>query len=115
MSALDTFYELHEQIRQAPDYGCAARANRLVKELECTTNDVARYVVRSALFGPDGEREKLRPLPYSRSIAWDEHIICIAAGVVYDPVLTEPTATEDYPEKMFGDHPVVISPKPDTQ
>ena len=112
MSGLELFYDLHEQIKQAPDFGCVKRAELLVAAFEDDgVTDAAAFVVRSALFGENDEPQKLRPVPYSRSIEWVLHVICVVSDVVYDPILPEPTSIGAYPELMFGAHPVVITPR----
>ena len=106
------FAEQHEHLRYQHNYACTARADRLIKLLKDEGHaDAAAYIVRSALAEPGDTSLRLRPLAWSRSVAWAEHTICIAGGVVYDPVLAEPTPLEEYPRAMFGEQPVIITPK----
>ena len=44
----------------------------------------------------------LWPLPYDYHLKWRGHTICVAEGVVYDPILESPVPLEDYPKVAFG-------------
>jgi hypothetical protein len=112
MRALDRFNEIHARIKFQGDYGCKNRAHLLVDDLRDEhIMDAAAYVIRAAVHFEDGTRQKLLPLPYRRSIAWDEHIVCMAGDVVYDPVLPQPFPLEEYLAQMFGNVPVLLAPE----
>jgi hypothetical protein len=44
----------------------------------------------------------LSPLPYVGKISWGGHQICIADGMVYDPILEKPEPWQTYSDTMFG-------------
>ena len=56
----------------------------------------------------DGSRAELTPLPYEGRVRWGAHVICEAAGVVYDPMFAEPIAMADYLTAAFA-QPVEIT------
>lgn len=45
----------------------------------------------------------LVPLPYEGRIVWGGHTICVADGIVYDPMLGKPASWESYPQEAFGE------------
>jgi len=57
------------------------------------------------LTGTEDDRggfKPLWPLPYDYHLKWRGHTICVAEGVVYDPILESPVPLEDYPKVAFG-------------
>jgi hypothetical protein len=66
------------------------------------------------LFGksvdPDGDRAWLIPTAYEGRIQWASHVICVSAGIVYDPMLPRPLPMEDYLVTAF-DQEVLVEDK----
>ena len=45
----------------------------------------------------------LVPLPYGGRIGWGGHMVCVAEGMVYDPMLPAPVQWDSYSEAAFGE------------
>ena len=45
----------------------------------------------------------LVPLAYGGSVRWGGHTVCVANGLVYDPILESPEPWETYALKTFGE------------
>lgn len=58
-----------------------------------------------ALYGEElddlGNRAVLVPVPYEGRVSWGAHIVCEAAGVVHDPMLSEPMPRAEYLATAF--------------
>jgi hypothetical protein len=56
--------------------------------------------IRTSLV-PRYNRHVLIPRPYGGEIRWQQHSVCAADEVVYDPTLDQPTPEDVYPEALF--------------
>ena len=107
MSAFaERFTELHEQLRA--DYslsdGQMADCNQIAIELEELLFDGEIRPVPMIILGrPVDENtfSRITPRPYEGRLQWTCHIVCVSAGVVYDPMLPEPISLDLYPEAAF--------------
>lgn len=114
-TAREYFDEKNMRLMYAPDITCGPRA-RHMQELLVHEHyvDVSLLEIRSTEFDGKGERVALRPLPYADEypgLAWAVHIVCEAAGVVWDPILSDPMPRAEYGAAMFGDQPIEFVPK----
>jgi len=51
----------------------------------------------------------LRPKVFNGEVAWTNHIVCEAEGLIYDPVFPEPLPRDEYLNRMF-DEEVMVNP-----
>ena len=108
------FASKHENLRNDYSDGsgvyvdsCTLVAIDIATILSSEGADPRIKVLRGEVVDSIGNRAALVPLPYDGRVTWGAHVICQAAGIVYDPMLPRPLPTEDYFIAAF-DQPVDI-------
>ena len=58
----------------------------------------------------DGRQQlSLRPSVIEGDVNWSKHCVCMMGGVVYDPILDEPLASEEYLQQVFVGQAVTLA------
>lgn len=114
MSELSDFWQEKRQ-QLAEDYRdasgeyvqhCGLLAVDLARLLQSEGKSPSVFSLRG-ISDNENETKTLVPLPYEGRVRWGGHVVCVAEGLVYDPILKEPESWETYPQKAFGEDEVI--------
>jgi hypothetical protein len=83
--------------------GCSDIALGVSEILQEDGADPKIASIRGRAIDQAGNTAALVPLPFEGRVEWGGHTVCIAAGVVYDPMLDTPVPIEEYPMLAFGE------------
>lgn len=81
---------------------CGLLAVDLAHLLKAEGKSPSLYSLRGTSID-EANTKTLTPLPYEGRVKWGGHVVCVAEGLVYDPILAEPEPWETYPQKAFGE------------
>jgi hypothetical protein len=102
---------LREDYRDESELGysssCTLVAIELAKKLAEEGRNPQIFTITGAVTDSVGNTKALVPKVYEGRITWGAHVVCVADGVVYDPMLSTPLPVEEYLTEAFN-QPVVM-------
>jgi hypothetical protein len=85
---------------------CSLLAIDIAQLLEAEGKTPKLLSITGVTIGCANDTKPLIPVPYrdlTPPVIWGGHMICVAEGMAYDPMLEDPEPLESYPFTAFGE------------
>ncbi len=101
--SMPLFAAFHENLKNDYDNGsgvysesCRFVANSMAGALKNEGRTPRILGLRGEKNPLDGNNASLFPAPFEGRVKWGTHLVCEAAGIIYDPMLPKPLPLEEY-------------------